>query len=165
MTTTAAARSVTPLATISRITTAGWQALRSETSSRNTSGITALQPQPLPPLERFQVAAAEMAHEFARLAIEADITGRSGSAIISEFVDDWCGTPWPHHWPIPAPHLGPEPHPRPNEGPVPDPWVIQSGRMVGALVLADIGSRLGGGALRDSLLSGSERLFNAAGQP
>ena len=157
-------RTAMPLAAFARITEAGWKALSSDAAFHRNSGITQLQPQPLPPVELFQVAAADMAHEFARLAVEADITGHSGSSIISEFVDEWCGTPWPHSWPIPRPHIGPAPHPRPNEGPLPDPWVVQSARIIGAIILADIGSRLGAGDLRESLLSGSERLFETGGQ-
>ncbi|SHW55054.1 Uncharacterised protein [Mycobacteroides abscessus subsp. abscessus] len=126
------------------------------------ANVAALQPQPLPPVEQFEVAAAVMAHEFTRLAIEANITGSGGREVIEEMIDDWCGTPWPLKWPLPKPPIGPVPHPRPNERPVPDPWVTQTGRMIGALVLSDIGSRLGQGDLREAMLAGAIRLSQAA---
>ncbi len=116
--------------------------------------IAALNPQPLPPLESFQLAAAVMTHEFARLAIQADIHGRSGAQIISDMVDDWCLTGWPLKWPIPIPDPVP---PRPNETILP-PQLTQHGRMVGALVLANIGSRLGSTELSEAMLHGAERL-------
>ena len=61
-------------------------------------GVTALQPQPLPPVELAQTRAVEMAQAFARKAIDSEIDGRSGTSIISELVDDWCLTPWPRRW-------------------------------------------------------------------
>lgn len=116
----------------------------------------ALNPQPLPPIESFLIGAAEMASQVAQLAIEADVRGNSSSGFVSELIDDWCATPWPRRFPFPWPG------PRPNEGPVPDPWVTQTGRMVGALVFASVGSRLADGDLAKTLLGGAERLNEAA---
>jgi hypothetical protein len=47
-----------------------------------------LQPQPLPPVERFDVAAAVMTHRFVRLVIESEIQRRPASLIVSDMVDD-----------------------------------------------------------------------------
>src|SRR5665811_2228750 len=52
----------------------------------------ALNPQPLPPGEAFVIGAAEMAHSIAAMAIESEIRGESSIAVVSGFVDDWCGT-------------------------------------------------------------------------
>jgi len=110
----------------------------------------ALNPQPLPPGEAFVIGAAEMAHSIARMAIESEIRGESSIAVVSGFVDDWCGTPWPHRWP------------RPGPDPSPDPWLVQTGRVVGAIVFASVGSRLGDGELSKAFLGGAERLAEAA---
>jgi|GEM_PF-1609696 hypothetical protein len=110
----------------------------------------ALNPQPLPPGEAFVIGAAEMAHSIARMAIESEIRGESSIAVVSGFVDDWCGTPWPHRWP------------RPGPDPSPDPWLVQTGRVVGAIVFASVGSRLGDGELSKAFLDGAERLAEAA---
>jgi len=115
----------------------------------------ALNPQPLPPREAFLVGAGEMAAEIARLAIEADVRGEGGGArIVYETIDDWCGTPWPHKWPLPWPGPDPDPH----------PWDVALARVVGAVVFASIGSRLGEGELQSAFLEGAERLaVTAAG--
>ena len=135
------------LSLITQISPEAWRAVTANGITRGTSGEVELQPQPLPPVERFQVAAAQMTHEFIRIAIESEIQGRSASKIISDMVDDWCPV-WPRQFPHPHPVPSPEPGPRPNEGPIPDPWVAQTGRMVGARILAKVGSRLSHGELR-----------------
>lgn len=118
----------------------------------------ALNPQPLPPRDAVQLAAAAMAQEYARLAIETTIRGGSGERIIDDMVDDWCLTGWPRTWPIPVvPGGPPEPGPRPNEAVI-APELADAGRIVGALVLANIGSRLAAGQLGAALSRGAERL-------
>jgi hypothetical protein len=73
-------------------------------------------------------------------------------------VDDWCGTrppripiPWPGPWPFPWP---PEPEPHPD-------WDVGLSRVVGALTLASVASRLGEGELQDALAKGAEQLLEA----
>jgi hypothetical protein len=149
--------SVSPsLAIIARIHPAAWDVIIHRLRVGSRYDDVALNPQPLPPAESFLVSAAEMAHQVTRIAIEFEFTGRSASEFISELVDEWCGTPWPRKFPFPWPG------PRPNEGPLPDPWVVQTGRMVGALVFASVGSRLADGELARSFLDGAERLNEAA---
>jgi hypothetical protein len=109
-----------------------------------------LNPQPLPPGEAFVIGAAEMAHSISRMAIESEVRGESSIALVSGFIDDWCGTPWPHRWP------------RPGPDPSPDPWLVQTGRVAGAIVFASVGSRLGEGELSKAFLDGAERLAEAA---
>jgi len=121
--------------------------------------LSALNPQPLPPEpppEGLPVAAAQMAHELARLAIEAEIQGGSSAGFVSEFIDDWCGTPWPRKFPWPWPG------PRPDEGPQPDPWDIRAARAVGALVFTSIGARLGESDLGNAFSDGAEKLAEVA---
>lgn len=126
---------------------------------RDRYSLVALNPQPLPPEpppDRFLIEAALMARELTRLAIEADLRGEESTRVLSEVIDDWCGTPWPRKWPWPWPG------PRPQEGPHPDPWRINTARIIGALVLADHASRLGEGDLSNALAQGAERLTEAA---
>lgn len=59
----------------------------------------ALNPQPLPPAE---IGAALVSV----LAERAAVAGSYARFV--EDVDDWCGTGWPHHIPVPKPH-GPSP--------------------------------------------------------
>jgi hypothetical protein len=118
----------------------------------------ALNPQPLPPREAFLVAAAQLANEVVRAAVA--LGGREGNAgLVSELVDDWCGTPWPRRWPWPWPG------PRPDDdgrGPQPDPWDIATARAIGAIVFASTASRLGPGELRDVFERSAEQLAEAA---
>jgi hypothetical protein len=146
------------LALITQITPAVWPVITSPGIAGSHVDRVALNPQPLPPIEAFQLAAAAMTQEFARLAIQSDIQGRSGAQIISDMVDDWCLTGWPRKWPIPIPGpVHPEPGPRPNEAGL-SPSLAQTGRLVGALVLANLGSRLASSELSEAMLRGSERL-------
>lgn len=145
---------------ITQISARAWKVITADTP-RGQDEEVELQPQPLPPVEQFEIAAAIMTHRFAQMAIESEIQGRPASRIINDMVDDWCGTPpWPRNWPRPVPGSGPEPGPRPNEAA--DQRLVQAGRIVGALVLANFGSRLVKGQLGEALLSGAERLTNAA---
>ena len=118
----------------------------------------ALNPQPLPPREAFLVGAAEMAHEVVRAATALGANEERSIGLVSELIDDWCGTPWPRKWPWPWP--GPRPGGR--EGPQPDPWDIATARVVGAVVFASMASRLAEGDLRDTFAKGAERLSEAA---
>jgi hypothetical protein len=118
--------------------------------------LAALNPQPLPPRDAFAVNAARMAHELVRIAIETEVRGESAAGFVTEFVDDWCGTPWPRKWPWPWPG------PRPKEGSQPDPWDVSVGRVVGATVLASAGGRLGETKLAGAFLNGAEKLAEAA---
>lgn len=151
--------SIELLTIISRIRPEVWDVIvpRFSVMQRRTDWV-ALNPQPLPPLpppDAFLVGAAEMAHAVARMAVEAEVRGDSAS-FLDQLVEEWCATPWPRRWPWPWPD------PRTAGGPSPDPWVVGSGRLVGALVFASVGARLEEGGLRTSMLQGAEMLADAA---
>jgi hypothetical protein len=116
----------------------------------------ALNPQPLPPKEAFLNASAAVANDIAFAAISAEAAGSDAAArIVSKAVDDWCGNsprpiPWPHPWPFPWP---PEPEPHPD-------WDVAASRVVGALTLASVASRLEDGPTRDALAKGAEQLLD-----
>ncbi len=125
-------------------------------SGRHASDAVALNPQPLPPEpDPYVVAAVHMTHEFVRLAVEAEIRGESGARIIADFVDDWCGTPWPRKWPFPWP--GPR-----LEDPRPAPWRLAAAQVAGAVTLAGLAARLGEGDLREVMGHGAEKLAEVA---
>ncbi|GAA4491568.1 hypothetical protein GCM10023094_56140 [Rhodococcus olei] len=126
---------------------------------RERSDRASLNPQPLPPSDRYLIGAAEMAHDVARIAVESEMRGQS-SSMLGELVDDWCATPWPRRWPWPWP--GPRPNEDIEDGPLPEPWVVQTGRVVGAIVFASVGSRLAKGELAAAFLDGADRLTEAA---
>lgn len=120
-----------------------------------------LNPQPLPPKEALQFAAAQVANEIALAAIAAEAAGNEEAAerIVTQAVDDWCGTrtghrpiPWPGPWPFPSNLLEPDPH----------PWLIETVRLVGALTLASVGAQLAEGTAREALGHGAERLMESA---
>lgn len=85
----------------------------------------------------------------------------SSSALLAiTWVDDWCSTSrWPRDWPQPgqAPVLDLDISPE-----TADPQLVRAGRIVGALVLAGIGSSLPLGDLGTAMLRGAERLSSAA---
>jgi hypothetical protein len=116
-----------------------------------------LNPQPLPPKEALLFASAAVAQDIALAAVAAEAAGTEGAArIVERAVDDWCGTPhsrfpipWPSPWPVPWP---PEPEPHPE-------WDVGASRVVGALSLASVASRLGEGEARDALSKGAEQLL------
>jgi hypothetical protein len=118
-----------------------------------------LNPQPLPPEHALLVASAEVAHDIAFAAVSAEAAGTgAASRIVGEAIDDWCGTrprpfpiPWPRPWPFPWP---PEPEPHPE-------WDIAASRVVGALSLASVASRLEEGEARDALTKAAEQLLDA----
>jgi hypothetical protein len=118
-----------------------------------------LNPQPLPPKQELLLASAAVAHDIAFAAVSAEAAGADSAArIVSRAIDDWCGTrpphipiPWPGPWPFPWP---PEPEPHPD-------WDIGASRVVGALALASVASRLEAGDARDALDKGAEQLLDA----
>ncbi len=124
------------------------------------SAAAGLNPQPLPPAAKFQLASAEVAKEIAHAAIAAEAAGNSeaAAAIVARAVDDWCGNspklfpfPWPSKWPFPWP-------PEPEEEFTPD---VGASRVVGALTLASIASRIPEGEVRETLGKGAEQLLEA----
>ena len=116
-----------------------------------------LNPQPLPPKQQLLVASAAVAHDIAFAAVSAEAAGTGSAArLVARAVDDWCGTrprplpiPWPGPWPFPWP---PEPEPHVD-------WDIGLSRVVGALSLASVASRLEEGELQDALVKGAEQLL------
>lgn len=148
------------LTTLARIRPQVWDAIIPHGPVRvigSPEDLVALNPQPLPPQppsDAFLIGAARMAHAVTRMAVEADLRGEA-TDFVARWVDDWCATPWPRKWPWPWPD------PRLEDGPVPDPWLVGSGRVVGAVVLASVGARLGDGELSAALLTGAERLVEA----
>jgi hypothetical protein len=147
-------RAVSLLSLVARIRPEAWDAIIPHTPLTAGSRV-ALNPQPLPPGEAFVVEAARMAHEVVRLAVEAGLRGES-TGFVREFVDDWCGTPWPHKWPWPWPG------PRPGGEPEPSPDLVGIARAAGAVVFAAAGSRLPDGELGAAFAAGAEQLAKAA---
>ena len=139
-------------ARMTRIRSSAWQLIASDWPP-DTRPEPLSHSQLLPPVERYQIAAATMAHEIARLVIEAHIGGADARPMVTEAIDDWCGTPpWPGKWP----------HPR--LGPVPDPWLCRTGQLVGALVFAKVAASLGDMDLVALMSSAATRLTDAARQ-
>ena len=145
------------LAALGRIPPEAWDAVVGQGPLlRSRFDEVALNPQPLPPRDPFLTGAALIAHEVVGLAVRSDLRGEFSADLVHQIVDDWCGTPWPRKLPWPWPG------PRPDEGPFPDPWRIDVGRAIGALVFASVGSRLADGDVRTALLEGAERLAEVA---
>lgn len=118
--------------------------------------LVALNPQPLPPRERFLVASAELAHALGRLVVEKDLMVGGGADTLRELVDDWCGTGWPRRWPFPWP--GPGPGPRPDEAD------LAGGRLAGALVMASLAGRMPDSELGTAFGEAAARLEEVATQ-
>ena len=122
----------------------------------------ALNPQPLPPRDHLQLAAALVARDIAHAAIGAEATGQGGGArSIAVAIDDWCGNGRP---PRPFPWPGPWPCPWPFETEPQKDWDVQASQVAGALSLAAIASRLAPGEIRDALAKGADQLFDAAAE-
>ena len=150
-------RPVTLLSVVAAIRPEIWDAIVPQGPLIRTRGdLVSLNPQPLPPAEAFLVGAAVMAHELVRIAVETEVTGGSSAGFVRDFIDDWCGTPWPRKWPWPGPG------PRPGEGPSPEPWDVRTGRVIGAIVFASVGTRLADGELSAAFTDGADRLSEAA---
>ena len=155
------------LAVLGRIDPAVWDAIiphgpvlshASAVRARSLGSEVELNPQPLPPKELLLFASAAVAHDIAFAAISAEAAGNDSARLVSRAIDDWCGTrpphipiPWPGPWPFPWP---PEPEPHPD-------WDIEASRVVGALTLASVASRLEDGEARDALAKGAEQLLDA----
>lgn len=148
------------LSLIARIHPAMWDVIGPHVPLvRDRFSAVALNPQPLPPgppPDAFLAEAGLMARNLVHMALEADVRGEDPVGFVREFIEDWCGTPWPRKWPFPWPG------PRPGEGPQPEPWRINEARVVGAVVLASYASRLGEGDLASSLAEGADRLAESA---
>jgi hypothetical protein len=143
------------LAVLGRINPAVWDAIIPH-GPVGPAARVALNPQPLPPKEAMLRASAEVAHDIASAAVFAAAAGGEPGRLVSEVIDDWCGTrprpfPWPHPFPFPWP---PEPEPHPD-------WDIGASRVVGALTLAQVASRMEDGPARDALAKGAEQLLDA----
>ena len=151
---------------IGRINPAIWDAIvpmgpRYQSVSRaSRASWVELNPQPIPPGHEAQFAAARVANEIALAAVAAEAAGvpEGAGRIVSRAIDDWCGTA-PRHIPIPWP--GPWPGP-PGVEPDPSPWLVASTRLVGALTLASVASRIAEGDAREVLARGAEQLLEAA---
>ena len=105
------------LAVLGRINPAVWDAIFPH-GPVGPAGRVALNPQPLPPKEAMLRASAEVAHDIASAAGSAEADGGEPGRLVSQVIDDWCGTrprpfPWPHPFPFPWP---PEPEPHPELG-------------------------------------------------
>lgn len=149
-------RDATLLSIVARINPAAWDAIIPHSHKiRVRADLAALNPQLLPPAETFLVAAAEMAHELVRMAVETEVGGGS-AGFVSEFIEDWCGTPWPRKWPWPG--AGP----RPDEVTLTELWDVRTARVAGAIVFASAGSRLSEGELGEAFAKGAERLAEVA---
>ena len=117
-----------------------------------------LNPQPIPPGHQLQFASAELANQIAHAAIAAEAGGNTGgSSLVARAVDDWCGTPH-GHVPIPWPRLWPFPWPPHDREPELD---VEASRVVGALTLASVASRMSDSETRDALAKGAEQLLQA----
>jgi hypothetical protein len=150
------------LALIGSIPPEAWDAIIPHGPRRQLAGghgdvdWAVLNPQPLPPREAFLTAAAHLAQEVVRGAVTVEMQGGSASGLISELIDEWCGTLWPRRWPWPWPG------PRPDGDPEPEPRDVQTARVVGAVVFASMASRLADGDLKEAMAKGADRLAEAA---
>ena len=91
---------------------------------------------------------------------------RAGYSMLSEFTDDFCGTPPRIHWPWPWPDPDPDPWPW---GPQPDPWKEEIARLLkdpqgydqvsAGLVFVNAASMLEQGELKNSLASAGAQLI------
>jgi hypothetical protein len=150
---------VTLLSVIARISPQVWDAIvpQGPLIRGRLDQPSTLNPQPLPPAEKFLTFGAGMAHELVRLAVETEIRGESSAGFVRELIDDWCRTPWPSKWPSPWPGT-----PR-GEGPSPEPWDVAAARVVGAVIFASAGFRLAQSEELGAVFAkGAERLCEAA---
>ena len=122
----------------------------------------ALNPQPLPPEppeQKLQRASAMTAHQIAFAAIALEAAGQEGGVrMLNSFIDDWCGNGRP---PIPIPWPGPWPFAFPLDTPAKS-LDVQASRLVGALSLAAVASRMGKGKVQEALSAGADKLLEAS---
>jgi hypothetical protein len=155
------------LAQLGRINPAAWDfivpmgpILAGRSRFVNPGEAVALNPQPIPPGSELHVAAALVARQIAQTAVMAEAMGLDPARVVSDAIDDWCGTkprpgfpiPWPFPWPFPWPPLPPRP------GPDPGPWDIDGARLVGAVSLAVAAAQMVDGPARQALSVGAEKL-------
>jgi len=150
------------LVSLGKINPAIWDAIiphgpvLSVISKSSPASEVALNPQPIPPREKLELASAWVAKEIARAAIAAEAAGSDGaSTIVARAIDDWCGTP---HGRLPIPWPGPWPYPWTLDD-VDADLDIDSSRVVGALTLASVASRMADGEARAALAKGAEQLL------
>lgn len=143
------------LIAIGKIPAAAWDAIIPKYRPGLTSRVerAGLNPQPLPPKVAFASEVGAAVHHFVGMAIDADVRDEKPYKWVSDVIDDWCGTKWPRKWPFP-----------PIPEPEPDPWWLQQGQLIGAVVLASYASRLREGELQGVLSEGAVRLAEAAMQ-
>jgi hypothetical protein len=124
--------------------------------------LVALNPQPLPPEpppDRLQRVSALVAHQIAFAAIALDTSGQdSGVRLINSAIDDWCGNGRP---PIPIPWPGPWPFAFSLDT-APADLDVAASRLVGALSLAAVASRMGEGKVQEALSAGADKLLEAS---
>ena len=147
------------LSIVARMPPAAWDAIiphGPRLGGASRGDLVALNPQPLPPRDPFLEGAAELAHEAVRTAVGMSMRGESPAGFLHELVADWCDTPWPRKWPWPWPG------PRPEEGPRPEPWQVNAGRVVGAVIFASAGTRIADGELQGTLIEMAQRLAETA---
>ena len=85
----------------------------------------------------------------------------SGVRIISSAIDDWCGNGRP---PIPIPWPGPWPFAFSLDA-APKELDVAASRLVGALSLAAVASRMGKGKVQEALSAGADKLLEASVGP
>ena len=154
------------LGVLGRIPPQAWDAIiphgpigRASFHAASKASPVELNPQPIPPGHELLLAAAAVAHDIAHAAVAAEAAGTQGvNKMVMRAVDKWCDTGHPR-FPIPWP--GPFPFPWPPE-PAPHPeWDVGASRVVGALALASVASRLADGEAQDALSKGADRLLEA----
>ena len=122
----------------------------------------ALNPQPLPPEpppDRLQRVSVLVAHQIAFAAITIEASGQdSGVRLINSAIDDWCGNGRP---PIPIPWPGPWPFASSLDD-APTDLDVAASRLVGALSLAAVASRMGKGKVQEALSAGADKLLEAS---
>ena len=144
------------LASLHRLPPEAWDAiiphsLRSQFVRSNRLDLVGLNPQPLPPIAGSVLTAVAVAQEVVKAGSIAESIGGGGARLISDEIDDWCGTGWPRHWPFPPP----DPRPGPE-------WKTADLQFAAALVIADSAGRMADGEPRDALAAGAEKLMNVA---
>lgn len=123
---------------------------------RAATVVSELNPQPLPPKDELLMASAAVARDIAFAAINAEAGGQdNASRIVTTAIDDWCGNGRP---PIPIPWPGPYPFPFALEA-VPHDLDVAAARVVGALSLAAVASRLAPSKVREALSTGADKLL------